>query len=1242
MKAATPRARPKAGQRAVSVRTPRRGLQQHGSSPWQNAGARRSESSSAGDHVRISPNPPTEANGAEENRWSSADEDETGFKVAVRARPLSAREQLESTAPCCLFDDGGRRVSVNAPQGRIYEFDRVFPPESTQDDIYRCISPLLRAAVNGFNAALLAYGQTGAGKTYTLGFEGAPFEGSFETLGAQKTDGILPRACREVFCLIEEKAKKHTAHGEKLDIQVSCSFLELYNEEIRDLLGASQPLRSLTIRRDAVSGQVTVQDLRSVACGSARDLLVCLHQGSQRRKTCATAQNNASSRSHAIFSIFLKQQISSVTPSSQGGSQKEKTAGSSDSLPAVDVSSRVVFSLLQFADLAGSERGKKSGTGGQRLAEGIAINSGLLALANVIRALTQQQKRKTLQQQQPQQQQLRQLHVPYRDSKLTRLLEPVLGGNSKAIMIACVSPAGRDLSETAQTLDYAARARLIRNNPTINTKPTGDIIECLKAEILKLKRLLSAKETAESEPRPDASIGEDTPQDCRHDLPRESSVVSTEEDKEDLLLLQKLNRLTEEAASLRRHVQVLEEQLHLQQTCQQAMQERFKKEASFSFFCELVLCSSQRVLQVALLSYPESTTKKLLHGPHSASLHDAPSFTSSSKEREQEQQLLHLQQEHVLLLREKQLLQRERQLRKEVLLQRQLQLQCHSEAQQQLQQKPPSQEQASQVPFVQQAQHNPQMKPLHENCQLQQQQHPTSCSTRGLEVGKPHDELVESNEYEKNPRKQRADGQQEVQPKIVSSPHLTCARQEGQELLSAVEEGSVASPAKKRQKKARRPAVLFSVIEQAHETPIKKACFLPLGASPFDGWEASQSCSLLTISDAALKMWDLTRMAARWKYTTKERCGSSCTEPVASIWGLATALGGSLVLTGLGGCIQSFDVRAQKPQRRDAWACKGGAPHQLVVGGRGLGETEMFVSSLDGFVRFYDVRKPGCNSCMAEINCGPVADICCLPTDVPNSSSLASPPHCAIVASSPHQAPRIYFRGFWTSLKGPCCSAVAVLDGSSTAGHWGPLEVGQSTKRESLVAALSEQAQTLTVWRLPASVSALTSSDGGSWSASTPPALDPAATTAGVSATDGRAVYLTSLAAWEARRCFVTANMWVTRPKDTYLFCRIAFPSHQRKPSCLTPQFLQTVSGWTGDIHFWGCGSGCRMAEPQDEARTYLGSASSFSLYCSSRMPRRLRAGSSPLTALVTGGSELLLAASPDCSLRLFRLLGGF
>lgn len=206
----------------------------------------------------------------------------------------------------------------------------------------------------------------------------------------------------------------------------------------------------------------------------------------------ATAQNNVSSRSHAIFSIALKRQITAAIPPDTPCSGY-KNSCSSEKAPA-GVSSRVVFSLLHFVDLAGSERAKKSKTGGQHFAEGVAINSGLLALAKVIRALTQRQKKKGQQQQQ-------QHHVPYRDSKLTRLLEPVLGGNSKALMIACVSPAEKDMNETIQTLDYAARARLIKNSPTINTTSTGDLIASLKDEIARLKRLLSAREAAGERPR---------------------------------------------------------------------------------------------------------------------------------------------------------------------------------------------------------------------------------------------------------------------------------------------------------------------------------------------------------------------------------------------------------------------------------------------------------------------------------------------------------------------------------------------------------------------------------------------------------------------------------------------------------------------------------------------------------------------------------------------------------------------
>ncbi|KAL8433243.1 hypothetical protein ACSSS7_004028 [Eimeria intestinalis] len=971
---------------------------------------------------------------------------------------------------------GGRRVSLPPPRSRSYAFDCVFPPESSQEEVYACTSPLLRAALDGFNAALLAYGQTGAGKTYTLGFEGCPFPGApLQGCPPKESDGedrkgILPRACEDVFRLIQDRRDIHAAQGEKLDVQVTCSFLELYNEEIRDLLSDSQLLRSLTIRHDAVSGQVTVQDLRSVPCSSPKDLLACLHQGSRKRITgssaylrfCtfstsgATAQNSASSRSHAIFSIFLKQQVR-CSSSSCGASCVEGALNPSGSQAASAASSRVVFSLLQFADLAGSERGKKSGTGGKRQAEGIAINSGLLALAKVIRALTRQQKRKMhhhQQQQQhqpPQQQKQRRQHVPYRDSKLTRLLEPVLGGNSKALMIACVSPAAKDLHETVQTLDYAARARLIQNNPSINTKPTGDLIASLREEIFKLKLLLSAKESSDTAGSPDAWKQGETSSDRHQQQPEQQNSISLqppcrasaeEEESEDNRLRQELNRLAEEGAGLRRQVEVLEGQLQQQEGQHQ------RQEKGPQHVCRMLILSSARCHDTA-----ESSSVIFSRQPPPA---------ASSDQGEESHKLLQLQRERLLLLREQQLLQREQQLRQEMLLHEQQQLQRNSKAHSDRQgdeyvSRYPQQN--PQSPALEGVEQHVQTLQLQEECQLMQQRQTASSCSEFAEVDKSVGEAMHVNGNKATTRKRSTGHLLGSDSKPISNPEPLLMR----------EEGRMAGPPKKKEKRGRRPAVFFSVVECAHEGPVKKASFLHSDISVAKENACLETALLLTASDSSLKMWDLQRMTARWRYTAPPRHSSPSAEPLVSFWGLTPALKRSLVIAGLGNYVLTFDVR------------------------------------------------------------GPVSNMCCLLFDASKCAFSSSPPHSRLVVSSPVEGVRVFDRWSWISLGGPRCSSLATLPDSCIVLPWEPRTRMRRPQGGSVLAALDEKGETLRTWNLPTTVcgDAGPRDDMPSCSKPLTASFEARATTTTTTTgpgNAGKAARLTSLTAWKSRRCFATAN----------------------------------------------------------------------------------------------------------------------
>ncbi|CAB4032749.1 chromosome-associated kinesin KIF4A-like, partial [Paramuricea clavata] len=223
----------------------------------------------------------------------------------------------------------------------------------------------------------------------------------------------------------------------------------IHNEEINDLLNQGQPDDKGLAIRENTSGEIKINGLKEIKVNSTADMAACLEQGSASRATGATAMNTRSSRSHAIFTIVME--------------QREK-AGSRDF-------KRAKFHLV---DLAGSEKAKKTQATGERFKEGVNINKGLLALGNVISALGDEQRKVHS-------------HVPYRDSKLTRLLQDSLGGNSNTVMVACVSPADSNMEETHNTLKYADRARKIKNKPVVNRDPAAAELSKLRQQVQMLQ-----------------------------------------------------------------------------------------------------------------------------------------------------------------------------------------------------------------------------------------------------------------------------------------------------------------------------------------------------------------------------------------------------------------------------------------------------------------------------------------------------------------------------------------------------------------------------------------------------------------------------------------------------------------------------------------------------------------------------------------------------------------------------------
>ncbi|CAO3630895.1 unnamed protein product [Mucor fragilis] len=313
--------------------------------------------------------------------------------------------------------------------------------------------------MKGYNSTILAYGQTGSGKTYSMGI------GLDAVMNASANDGIVPRFIDSLFGSLESK------RSHNYSFQVCVSFLELHNEDLVDLLcpnvrGRREGL-NLTIREDS-QGNICWSGVREEGVSNTAELMGLLRKGSIARTTASTDMNSTSSRSHAIFSIILKQ--FQVESADETLALSDQTNASSTAAPQT----KRLVSKFHFVDLAGSERLKRTNAVGDRAKEGISINTGLLALGNVISALGDESRRVS--------------HIPYRDSKLTRLLQDSLGGNSQTLMLACASPADANMTETLNTLKYANRARNIRNRVVINQE-IGES-DRLKATITRLKEEL--------------------------------------------------------------------------------------------------------------------------------------------------------------------------------------------------------------------------------------------------------------------------------------------------------------------------------------------------------------------------------------------------------------------------------------------------------------------------------------------------------------------------------------------------------------------------------------------------------------------------------------------------------------------------------------------------------------------------------------------------------------------------------
>ncbi|XP_070533072.1 kinesin-like protein KIF13A isoform X2 [Ptychodera flava] len=382
-------------------------------------------------------------------------------RVAVRVRPFNRRE-IDLGTKCCIDMDGHQTILFPAnckgsdrKSPKTFAFDHCFwsvdktkkKNYAGQEEVFKCIgTDILENAFQGYNACIFAYGQTGSGKSYTM-------------MGTHENKGLIPRLCDSLFEGIANN------DDPTLSFKVEVSYMEIYNEKVRDLLDPKGGKTNLKVREHKIYGPY-VDGLSTLAVSSFEDIESLMLEGNKSRTVAATNMNAESSRSHAVFNVTLTQTLTDFE---------------------TDVSGEKV-SKLSLVDLAGSERAQKSGATGERLKEGSNINKSLTTLGLVISALADQSVSKH-----------KQKFVPYRDSVLTWLLKECLGGNSKTVMCATISPAADNFDETLSTLRYADRAKRIVNHAVINEDPNARIIRELRDEVDSLKKQLKVAESMKAD-----------------------------------------------------------------------------------------------------------------------------------------------------------------------------------------------------------------------------------------------------------------------------------------------------------------------------------------------------------------------------------------------------------------------------------------------------------------------------------------------------------------------------------------------------------------------------------------------------------------------------------------------------------------------------------------------------------------------------------------------------------------------
>lgn len=423
---------------------------------------------------------------------------EVNIAVVVRARPLNTREVAHSSKSAVRINTSANVIEIsqqNRQQAKTYFFDKVFDETASQEFFYRqVVSPVVKDFLDGFNCTLFAYGQTGTGKTYTMIGDQGHFTGDrrvkYVDFSTIPHAGMIPRVSNEIFSVLD---------SQNADYQVRVSHMEVYCEEIYDLLKDSSderealklfeerssygvtpkghradeakeskdstalPSTNLLQPGDKAGGRLVILGLEEVLVKSPGEIMSLLIKSTENRRVAETKMNSSSSRSHSIFTICLI---------------VKETAPSSNNNTDIDV---IRISKLNLVDLAGSESAGKSGASGDRQQEASKINKSLLTLGRVINALTETKQ-----------------HIPYRESKLTRLLQDSLGGRTKTCIIATITTADLALDETTNTLEYMSRAKKIKNLPEVTTKISGkSVLKEYSLEIKRLRELLSAQKDAQ-------------------------------------------------------------------------------------------------------------------------------------------------------------------------------------------------------------------------------------------------------------------------------------------------------------------------------------------------------------------------------------------------------------------------------------------------------------------------------------------------------------------------------------------------------------------------------------------------------------------------------------------------------------------------------------------------------------------------------------------------------------------------